>query len=86
MTDLLLQSYDFDLPPELIAERPVVDRHSSRLLVYDEGRDEVIHSFYHKIGDFLPAASTLVFNRSKVFPCRLIGNKPSGGEAEVCGF
>lgn len=83
MTDLLLQNYDFHLPPELIAERPVADRHSSRLLVYDEARDEVIHSFYHKIGDFLPAGSTLVFNRSKVFPCRLIGKKPSGGEAEV---
>lgn len=83
MTDLLLQSYDFDLPPELIAERPVADRHSSRLLVYDEAKNEVTHSFYHKIGDFLPPASTLVFNRSKVFPCRLIGKKTSGGEAEV---
>jgi S-adenosylmethionine:tRNA ribosyltransferase-isomerase len=83
MTDLLLQNYDFELPPELIASRPVADRHSSRLLVYDEAKDEVIHTHFHKIGDFLPASSTLVFNRSRVFPCRLIGKKPSGGEAEV---
>lgn len=83
MTDLLLNSYDYDLPPELIAERPVPDRHSSRLLVYDEATDQVTHSHYHQIGDFLPSSSTLVFNRSKVFPCRLLGHKSSGGEAEV---
>lgn len=83
MTDLLLQSYDFNLPPELIADRPVPDRHSSRLLVYDEASDTVTHSFYYQIGDFIPTGSTLVFNRSRVFPCRLIGKKPSGGEAEV---
>ena len=83
MTDLLLQNYDFHLPPELIAERPVSDRHSSRLLVYDEAKDQVTHAYYHQIGDFLPASSTLVFNRSKVFPCRLHGHKTSGGEAEL---
>ena len=83
MTDLLLQNYDFNLPQELIASRPVADRHSSRLLVYDEAKDQVIHSHFHNLGDFLPADSTLVFNRSRVFPCRLIGHKPSGGEAEV---
>ncbi len=83
MTDLLLQSYDFDLPVELIASRPVADRHSSKLLIYNEASGEVIHTHYHKIGDYLPQGSTLVFNRSRVFPCRLIGRKPSGGEAEV---
>ena len=83
MTDLELKNYDFDLPAELIADRPVPDRHSSRLLVYDEASGQVTHSTYEKIGDFLPAQSTLVFNRSRVFPCRLLGHKPSGGEAEV---
>ena len=83
MTDLKLSNYDYFLPPELVADRPVPDRHSSRLLVYDEARDTVIHSTYQNIGDFLPPSSTLVFNRSKVFPCRLIGQKTSGGVAEV---
>lgn len=83
MTDLNLQSYDFNLPAELIAERPVPDRHSSRLMVYDEGKDQVIHTTFQNIADYLPSESTLVFNRSRVFPCRLIGKKPSGGEAEV---
>lgn len=81
--DLLLSSYDFDLPPELIADRPVPDRHSSRLLVFNEATGEISHSTYRKIGDFLPRESTLVFNRSRVFPCRLLGKKLSGGEAEV---
>jgi S-adenosylmethionine:tRNA ribosyltransferase-isomerase len=83
MTDFELASYDFDLPASLIAERPVADRHSSRLMVYDEAQDKVFHSTFSEIAQFLPAESTLVFNRSKVFPCRLIGKKPSGGEAEV---
>jgi S-adenosylmethionine:tRNA ribosyltransferase-isomerase len=83
MTDFELQSYDFDLPEELIALRPVEDRHSSKLMIYDEARDEIIHSTFRDIGNFLPENSSLVFNRSKVFPCRLMGNKSSGGEAEV---
>lgn len=83
MNDYQLSSYDYDLPPELIAERPVLDRHSSRLLVYDEEQDKIIHSTFRDIGQFLPPSSTLIFNRSKVFPCRLLGKKTTGGEAEV---
>jgi S-adenosylmethionine:tRNA ribosyltransferase-isomerase len=83
MTDLELSSYDFDLPNELIADRPVSDRHSSKLLVFNQETEEVFHSTFSEIHRFLPTNATMVFNRSKVFPCRLIGNKPSGGEAEV---
>jgi S-adenosylmethionine:tRNA ribosyltransferase-isomerase len=83
MTDLELASYDFELPPELIADRPVPDRHSSRLLVYDEASDAITHATFAEIDRFLPPGATLVFNRSRVFPCRLLGNKTSGGEAEV---
>jgi S-adenosylmethionine:tRNA ribosyltransferase-isomerase len=83
MTDLTLESYDFPLPSELIADRPVSDRHSSKLLVFNEATGQISHSTYSEIGNFLPPSSTLVFNRSKVFPCRLLGQKPSGGECEV---
>lgn len=83
MTDFELNSYDFDLPGELIADRPVSDRHSSKLLVYDEMTDTITHSTFSQIGDFLPPHATLVFNRSKVFPCRLIGKKKTGGVCEV---
>lgn len=83
MNDNQLSSYDYDLPPELIAERPVPDRHSSRLLVYDEATDTVTHATFRDLSRFLPAHSTIVLNRSKVFPCRLLGKKITGGEAEV---
>jgi S-adenosylmethionine:tRNA ribosyltransferase-isomerase len=83
MTDLELSSYNFDLPKDLIADRPVPDRHSSKLLVYDEAKDQITHSTFAEIHKFVPEHSTFVFNRSKVFPCRLLGKKPSGGEAEV---
>lgn len=82
-SDFELKNYDFPLPKELIAHRPVADRHSSRLLVYDEKTDEVFHSSFRDIHKFLPKDSTLIFNRSRVFPCRLIGIKPTGGEVEV---
>ncbi len=83
MTDFDLKSYHFDLPEELIASRPVADRHSSRLLVYNETTGMITHSTFAEISHFLPPHSTLVFNRSKVFPCRLLGKKTSGGAAEV---
>lgn len=83
MNDLSLSSYDFELPEELIADRPVPDRHSSKLLVYNEATGEITHTYFSEIDQFLPPKSAIVFNQSKVFPCRLRGHKPSGGEAEV---
>ena len=78
--DLLLSSYQFDLPEELIAQRPI---ENSRLLVYRISTGEIIHDYFENIGNFLPENSLLVFNRSKVFPSRLIGQKSSGGKAEL---
>lgn len=78
-----LSSYDYDLPPGLIAKRPVSPRDHSRLMVYRRDHDEIIHTHFYKIADFLPKYSTLVINESKVFPCRLVGQKISGGEVEV---
>jgi len=78
--DLLLSSYHFDLPVELIAQRPAVE---SRLLVYKVQTNEVIHDHFKNIGNYLSPETLLVFNRSKVFPSRLIGKKESGGKAEL---
>lgn len=82
-SDLVRKSYHYDLPQELIAERAVSDRHSSKLLVYDENTDEIYHSTFFDLDQFLPTNSTLVFNQSKVFPSRLKAQKKSGGKAEV---
>ena len=78
--DLLLSSYQYDLPAELIAQRPAKE---SRLLVYKVSTNEVIHDTFKNIGAYLPPESLLIFNRSKVFPSRLLGNKESGGKAEL---
>ena len=78
--DLQLSSYHFDLPPELIAQRPA---EQSRLLVYKKSTNEVLHDTFDNIGNYLPEESILVFNRSKVFPSRLLGTKISGGKAEL---
>ena len=78
--DLLLSSYQYDLPLELIAQRPALE---SRLLVYKVSTNEVIHDTFKNIGAYLPPESLLIFNRSKVFPSRLLGTKESGGKAEI---
>jgi S-adenosylmethionine:tRNA ribosyltransferase-isomerase len=83
MTDFELKNYDFDIPQELIADRPVPDRHSSKLMVFFEETGEVAHSTFADLPQFLPPETTLIFNRSRVFPCRLLGKKLTGGEAEV---
>jgi len=81
--NLDLDSYDFELPRSLIAQRPMDRRDESRLLIYDEQKDLIIHEVFKNISNYLPTDSTLIFNESKVFPCRLIGKKESGGKCEV---
>ncbi len=81
--DLQLSSYDYDLPKEQIASRPVEGRHHSRLLVYNCKTDSVTHHQFNELINFLPSQTTLVLNQSKVFPCRLKGHKDSGGSVEV---
>ena len=81
--DLKLSNYDFDLPKELIAERPIAGRHNSKLLVYKQKSNEVIHDYFYNLPNYLPNDSLLVVNQSKVFPCRLIGKKKTGGKCEI---
>lgn len=81
--DLLTSSYDFELPSELIAQRPMEPRDHSRLLVYDENQNSVTHTFFYNIDQFLPKDSSLIFNKTKVRTCRLLGYKSTGGKAEI---
>ncbi|MBL7664343.1 MAG: tRNA preQ1(34) S-adenosylmethionine ribosyltransferase-isomerase QueA [Bacteriovoracaceae bacterium] len=80
--DFNLSSYLFDLPTELIADRPVAGRDGSKLMVYNAQTGEIAHTSFRNLGDYLPQNSTLVMNQSKVFPCRLFGQKSTGGKAE----
>jgi S-adenosylmethionine:tRNA ribosyltransferase-isomerase len=78
--DLRLECYQYHLPPERIAQSPVVPRDHSRLLVVDE-----ILGHYHfwEIGQLLQAGDLLVFNNTQVIPARLRGHKVSGAQVEV---
>ncbi len=81
--DLLLDSYDYHLPDELIAMRPTAKRENCRLLIYKKSTGQIIHSSFHEIGNYFPKNTHLVLNSSRVIPCRLLGSKKSGGKAEV---
>ena len=69
-----LSSYDYQIAEELIAQRPLPKRGQSRLLIYNAQTEEVHHTHFHNLPEWLSPETLVVFNRSKVFPCRLEGN------------
>ena len=76
--------FDYDLPPDRIAQTPVEPRHSSRLLVLDRSNDAVEHTIFWNIDRFLREGDRLVLNQTRVIPARLYANKlPTGGRIEV---
>lgn len=80
---LKTSSYDFTLPPELIATHPVEPRDHARLLVYDRQSDTITHSRFDKLESFLPKKCAVIFNDTKVIKARLYGYKESGGKLEL---
>ena len=73
----------FDLPEELIAQDPLLDRSSSKLLMLDQNTGETKHETFKNIADYLSPGDCLVLNNTKVIPARLIGNRETGGQVEV---
>ena len=73
----------YDLPEELIAQTPLLDRSSSRLMGLNRSTGEITHNIFSDIGKFLNKGDCLVINNTKVIPARLIGTRESGGEAEL---
>lgn len=80
---MLLSDYDYDLPPELIAQEPAPERASSRLLLVDRANGHLSHYQFADIVRLLPTGSLLVLNDTRVFPARLHGRKETGGALEV---
>lgn len=78
-----LKLFDYKLPPNLIAQKPASPRDSARLLIYDRKTKKIEHKHFFNLPKYLTENDVLVFNDSKVLPARLIGNKESGGKAEV---
>ena len=73
----------FDLPEELIAQVPILDRSSSKLMVLDKETGEISHKIFKDIIDYLNPGECLVLNNTRVIPARLIGSKEgTGGKIE----
>jgi len=81
--DFNLQSYDYHLPEENIAQHPADKRDNSRLLVLHYPKGRIEHRRFADIIDLIPATDMLVVNDTKVFPARLTGTKQTGGKIEV---
>lgn len=73
----------FDLPERLIAQTPLEQRDSSRLLMLDKNSGEVRHEHFYSLPEYLKAGDCLVLNNSRVLPARLIGSRISGGAVEL---
>ncbi len=75
--------FDFDLPPELIAQTPAERRDQSRLMVLDRNAGTIAHHRFTDLPGYLSAGDALVLNSSKVIRARLLGTRDSGAPAEV---
>ena len=73
----------YDLPEELIAQTPLEQRDTSRLLVLNKDTGEVKHQHFYDVIDYLQPGDCLVMNDSRVLPARLLGHRPTGGAVEV---
>ena len=80
-----MKTHDFwyDLPEELIAQTPLQQRDSSRLLVLGRESGEIKHRHFYDIVEYLKPGDCLVMNNSRVLPARLLGHRPTGGAVEV---
>ena len=81
---LTTKDFEYDLPEELIAQTPLKDRSSSRLLVVNRQNDELKDTHFEHILDYLNPGDALVVNETRVIPARIFGVKPdTGGHLEV---
>lgn len=78
-----LSDFNFDLPPELIANYPCEERTGSRLLCLDGNSGQINHRQFADFLDVVEPGDLIVFNNTKVIPARLLGQKQSGGKVEV---
>jgi len=75
--------FNYPLPPELIAQEPLPERSSSRLLVLDGASGRLGDRRFTDLTELLAPGDLLVLNDTRVLPARLFGSKPTGGQVEV---
>ena len=74
---------DYELPPELIAQRPLEQRDESRLLVFDRSTGSVEHGRFRDLAKHLTSETLVVVNDTRVLPARLMLERPTGGRTEI---
>ena len=79
-----VSEFDFDLPPDLIAQAPPSERGRSRLMRLDRVSGDVTHGVFGDLPGLLRAGDLLVLNDTRVFPARLLGRREPGGGAVEC--
>lgn len=78
------EEFDYYLPQELIAQKPILKRDESRLLILDKSSGEIEHTVFKNITDYLKAGDVLVLNDTRVIPARLFGiKKDTGAHIEI---
>lgn len=78
-----LKNFDYDLPRELIAQRPAEQRDLSRLMILYRESGRIEHSIFRQVTEFLRQGDVLVLNNTRVIPARLYGRKSTGGQVEA---
>jgi S-adenosylmethionine:tRNA ribosyltransferase-isomerase len=76
-------SYDYDLPKELIASYPVDPPTSAKLLVYNKTNKSITHTTFKNLLEFIPKDTNIFFNDTKVIKARIYGHKETGGKVEL---
>jgi S-adenosylmethionine:tRNA ribosyltransferase-isomerase len=79
-----ISDFDYELPPALVAQRPLPERAASRMLVVDRATQTWSDSQFQLLPEYLKPNDVLVLNNTRVFPARLLGERsPSGGAVEL---
>ncbi len=79
-----ISQFDYDLPPELVAQEPLAERDASRMLVLDRAKNSWTDSEFKQFPEYVRQNDVVVINNTRVFPARIIGQRnPTGGRVEV---
>ncbi len=81
MIDIDLSEYNYELPPDRIAQHPVKERDNSKILISE--KDSITEDKFKNIGNYLPPGSLLVFNNTRVIQARILFRKETGAEIEI---
>ncbi len=78
-----ISEFDFDLPEELVAQKPLEKRDNSRMLIVNRGEKTFQDKHFHQFPNFLKKGDLVVLNNTKVFPARLLGESETGAKVEL---